>query len=528
MYEQDLISKTKYLPPTDSNIKAVYNTLEARDSVLITKDSCPNLTIRPSVNTRDQEGRIIFENAIKDQGVQLRFNHWDETRAPFGLHVEKTWDNTSPTGLAYLDVEGAIYTGIGIKSSTPTTRFIDGNKGAALVSSDATSGSYVAMLRYPSQNGIFTESGYGQGFFINYTDNATITAGTNTVTKSAKLLDEAGDSYFPGTVSAVSFNGALNGSQVTSGTVPYARLPVGTGGTQVAAGNHTHSYLPTAGGTLTGSLLVGTSDLVYTTSERGVYVRGYTDQASMEACMKLYKTGGFRCGLYDASSSFWAGYMDISSNGYLSLYSNVAGETQKMLHENSSFNIHLNGNKAWEGVYLHASSGTPDVGYNGTTFRSSSDNTITLGTSSLRWKTVYSGTGTINTSDRNKKNSIAPISEIYEKLFKCIKPVTYRFNDGDRTHIGAVSQDVEESMLELGLEPEDLAMFCKDVRKTYDIDESGSEIKGSERIVVDDNGDPVYDYSLRYTEMIMLNTNMIQKLMHKVENLEAEIEELKR
>lgn len=37
-----------------------------------------------------------------------------------------------------------------------------------------------------------------------------------------------------------------SGANITSGTVPYARLPVGTGSSQVARGNHTHAYQQTA------------------------------------------------------------------------------------------------------------------------------------------------------------------------------------------------------------------------------------------------------------------------------------------
>ena len=35
---------------------------------------------------------------------------------------------------------------------------------------------------------------------------------------------------------------SLNGSHISSGTVPYAHLPVGTGSSQVAQGSHTHNY----------------------------------------------------------------------------------------------------------------------------------------------------------------------------------------------------------------------------------------------------------------------------------------------
>jgi hypothetical protein len=38
----------------------------------------------------------------------------------------------------------------------------------------------------------------------------------------------------------------LDGAKIASGTVAFARLPTGTGGSQVAIGNHTHAYVPTS------------------------------------------------------------------------------------------------------------------------------------------------------------------------------------------------------------------------------------------------------------------------------------------
>lgn len=43
-------------------------------------------------------------------------------------------------------------------------------------------------------------------------------------------------------------------SDVASGTLDIGRIPTGTGASQVALGNHTHSYLPLSGGTMTGRL----------------------------------------------------------------------------------------------------------------------------------------------------------------------------------------------------------------------------------------------------------------------------------
>lgn len=143
---------------------------------------------------------------------------------------------------------------------------------------------------------------------------------------------------------------------------------------------------------------------------------------------------------------------------------------------------------------------------------------VNLGSSGRKWNQLYASSGTISTSDRNVKTDIASMSDMQEKLFNELKPVTYRFIDGtsDRTHYGFISQDVEESLDSLGLDGTDFAGFCKDVR----VDEDGIEM-------LDENGKNIYDYSLRYAEFIALNTHMIQKLQEEIAELKATIEELK-
>jgi hypothetical protein len=159
-------------------------------------------------------------------------------------------------------------------------------------------------------------------------------------------------------------------------------------------------------------------------------------------------------------------------------------------------------------------------------FRPSGDYTekIALGSSHGYWSAVYAKNGTIQTSDRNKKHDIKDISNKYEELFFKLKPVIYGFNNGDRTHIGAISQDVEESMNEVGLSDLEFAGFCKDVRVKDVKDEDGNI---AEEKVLDEDGNEQYDYSLRYSEFIMLNTHMIQKAYKKIEEQQAEIDTLK-
>lgn len=134
------------------------------------------------------------------------------------------------------------------------------------------------------------------------------------------------------------------------------------------------------------------------------------------------------------------------------------------------------------------------------------------------WKTVYATDGTINTSDRNRKTDIEPIESDnrYLELFDKMKPVKFRWKDEegkpkhDRVHTGFIAQDIEESMEEIGLSNLELSALCKDL----DEDEEGNPIEGK------------YLYSLRYTELIALNTAAIKRLESKVATLEKRIEEL--
>ncbi len=98
------------------------------------------------------------------------------------------------------------------------------------------------------------------------------------------------------------------------------------------------------------------------------------------------------------------------------------------------------------------------------------------------------------------------------------------FDDGDRVHIGAISQDVEDAMKELGIEPEQFAGFCKDVRYEYTEfnEEDGTPVEASKVPCTDENGNLIYDYALRYQEFIFLTIHMTQRLWEKTALLEKE------
>lgn len=157
-------------------------------------------------------------------------------------------------------------------------------------------------------------------------------------------------------------------------------------------------------------------------------------------------------------------------------------------------------------------------------FRPMTNDDLYLGTEGQRWKQIWSVNSLNSTSDRNVKCDITTFDERYEKLFASLKPVAYKFINGDsgRFHSGFISQDVEEAIEEAGLTALDFAAFCKD-KKTQEIeDPETGEITFID--ICDADGNPEYSYSLRYEEFIALNTHMIQKLQNENSELKERVE----
>ncbi len=99
------------------------------------------------------------------------------------------------------------------------------------------------------------------------------------------------------------------------------------------------------------------------------------------------------------------------------------------------------------------------------------DNTQTLGSASMRWSTVYAGTGSINTSDAREKtnvvkltpNEIAAAQKIGKEIgvFKFLSSVQEK-GDEARIHVGMTVQRAIEIMEDGGLEPMAYAFICYD------------------------------------------------------------------
>ncbi len=132
------------------------------------------------------------------------------------------------------------------------------------------------------------------------------------------------------------------------------------------------------------------------------------------------------------------------------------------------------------------------------------DNRLALGSPNHRYTNIFAVDPTVYSSDRNAKTDIKALPSIYEKVFFDLEPVAYRFKDGTsgRTHTGFISQDVETALGNHGLTTMDLAAVCKDKNESSD----------------------VYRYGLRYSEIVALNTHMIQKLYAEINELRARLE----
>ena len=122
-----------------------------------------------------------------------------------------------------------------------------------------------------------------------------------------------------------------------------------------------------------------------------------------------------------------------------------------------------------------------------------------LGSANNKWNTVFARTSSIDSSDRNKKKAIHPLSVVYEQIFDALQPVSYKFkvSNNNRTHIGLIAQNVKKAVEDAGLTTQDFAAYC--------------EWK---------NDDGSIGCGLRYSEFIAMCIYEIQKLKKRVAELE--------
>ena len=99
------------------------------------------------------------------------------------------------------------------------------------------------------------------------------------------------------------------------------------------------------------------------------------------------------------------------------------------------------------------------------------DNAIDLGTSNVRFQTLYATTSSINTSDKNEKQDIEELTAVEKKVAIVAKGLLrkYRWKDavvkkGDkaRIHFGIMAQDLQDAFTAESLDASKYSMFCSD------------------------------------------------------------------
>lgn len=260
-----------------------------------------------------------------------------------------------------------------------------------------------------------------------------------------------------------------------------------------------------------------------------VYMANWKDNSIQVFCN--YTGSKMYWRTWQAYGDVWGAWRQvIGSNG-----GNVTINNRLQLTGTQYPQIYGNGTSLQLGVDTNAAVG---VVLQGGVFREAGDGLLNLGNGSHRWAVVYSKTGSINTSDRNEKNTIADIDpEQAEKLIMGLKPSTFKFNDGTsgRTHWGLISQDIEELLPQIGMSDLDFAGFIKspktedyyeDVSETVTDEETGEEKTVTRKELKTRTVEGEYVYALRYSEFISPLICMVQKQQKQIENLERRLSAL--
>jgi len=140
--------------------------------------------------------------------------------------------------------------------------------------------------------------------------------------------------------------------------------------------------------------------------------------------------------------------------------SDGGGNTALTINTDAAVELYHNNSKKFETT----SSGNHSFGqmtFDGRIYPNS-DNAYTCGLSNRRWTEVCAVNGSINTSDRNEKNTIVE-SDLGLDFINKLKPISFKWNKDDgKVHYGLVVQDIEETILSLGKSITDFGGISKE------------------------------------------------------------------
>lgn len=292
-----------------------------------------------------------------------------------------------------------------------------------------------------------------------------------------------------------SSGGQIGNWVITNSGLQSANGSVTMNGTTGAINGTTITGSTVSGGTVVGAAISGGS--VYGTTVSGSTISGGTIQGA----------NGYFSGILGTASNGW--YFDGYNCQLLQNGSAVVTINGSSVLLSNAYSAIGYGNLYVTNSQLQFGNGVIEcLGQ----FRPADSGARYLGGPSNLWNAVWASNGTILTSDRAKKNSIAELdSGLCEAFIMALKPSSYKMNDGTsgRTHFGLIAQEVEEAMAAVGLTGTDFAGLIYD--------------DGTKEAPGPDGGEPVEFYGLRYDEFIAPLIRVVQRQEERIAALEARL-----
>jgi hypothetical protein len=142
--------------------------------------------------------QIAAQSSVSGKTITLGIGSGGINRGIFDMTTSKWlvyYDDTKMINNADLQVNGVI------SSDVITNTYINGNKGIGVKINDTSeAGGFKMIARQKSSNGVFMFGTFNANFCVFYTKNETISAESNSPTKTLLLLNELGNTIFPGNV----------------------------------------------------------------------------------------------------------------------------------------------------------------------------------------------------------------------------------------------------------------------------------------------------------------------------------------
>ena len=325
------------------------------------------------------------------------------TSAAYEVLFSGTADNTTRTegarknsNLTFNPSTGVLTTDR-LYSARNTGTYLAGNKGSAIINSTASAGAYVMLARMHSTNGYFTHGTYQNSYLLQYTVQSTIDAGTNAVTKSVTLLNESGNSSFPGTVTAAAFNGKINGKS-------YSEFDPTSTSTNRHCLLFYQDKMETSSGKVGADLLLDYDTIQGVLNSPGmhcgvldalsIYISGTGDDSGIhykgtKASYNMIKFVDNTVDTYGNGIVIGGGGLVVmgageSADNLVSALSLTGGQEKLYLGSDSEIYFYINCNTIGDrkGITLNTS----------LSFYPNSNNTGTVGTSSNKWNAMYATT----------------------------------------------------------------------------------------------------------------------------------------